>query len=214
MDLKTPTAGFVQFLGDIEEYIGKPNCILDIGARECNESRLMALKFPQAKIFAFEPAGQNFKDCLEAVKGTEIEVFKLALSNYEGEAKFYYTPANVGASSLLFPTFVPWANSNEVQEETVVVKTLDNWVKACNVRPDVIHIDCQGAELSVFQGAIETLKNVKIILTEAGLIPYYVGHQLKDSIVSFLEKSGFEVIRDEIDWSHETNLTLINRKLI
>ena len=59
----------------------------------------------------------------------------------------------------------------------------------------------QGAELLVFQGAKNILKNTKIIMTEVGLKPYYEGHTLKADIDNLLIDLGFK----ELDSSFELN---------
>jgi hypothetical protein len=90
-----------------------------------------------------------------------------------------------------------------VQKEiTVQSDTLDNWCKRNKVNEvDILWMDAQGAELLVLQGAVKTLKNTRIIMTEVGLKPYYEGHTLKPDIDAFLAEQGFR----ELEASFELN---------
>lgn len=214
MQLKDTTPGFLEFLKDIKKYVGEPRCILDCGSRDGNESQYFLKEFPAARIHAFEPSHENYKLCEAATNGTKIHLWKLALSNYEGQAKFFYTPSNIGASSLLKPSFIPWSNDNTVIEETVEVTTLDKWAEENGAIPDVLLVDVQGNEGNLFKGAIKVLENVKIIYSEMGTIPYYENHTLIQDIIPFLESCGFSVIRNDLDWTHESNVTLVKNYLL
>lgn len=203
------TTGLQTFIKDIRKHVGEPNCILDIGSRDCAESLDFLREFPNAEIYAFEPSSKNYKLCEAAISKTKIKAINLALSNFSGEASFYYTAANIGASSLAKPYEVPWTNDQTVIVEKVKVDTLDNWCAENNVKPDVLWVDVQSQEGPLFLGAKEALKSVKLIYTEAGLVPYYENHSLRDDIVKILENEGFKLIRDDKDWEKETNLTFL-----
>jgi FkbM family methyltransferase len=202
--------GLQTFIGDIRKYVGEPKCILDIGSRDGGESLDLAREFPNAEIHAFEPSAENYKLCEKALDGSRVKLWKLALADYEGVADFYYTVGNIGASSLARPLNVPWTADQRTIIEQVQVISLDEWCAANAVEPDVLWIDVQGQELAVFQGGRKSLGSVRAIYTEAGLVPYYEKHSLRNEIVGELTNfQGFTLIRDEKDWEKETNLTFI-----
>ncbi len=202
--------GFTQFVEDIRRYVGEPKCILDIGSRDGEEALEFQKVFPNAEIHAFEPSEENHKICKENLKDTCVGLWRLAVSDNNEFSTFFYTPGNIGASSLARPLNVPWTHDQRVIEEEIQNTTLDFWSMIHEVTPDVIWIDVQSQELRAFIGGRETLKNVKAIYTEAGLVPYYENHTMRDDIVKELvEVQGFTLIRDEKDWEKETNLTFV-----
>ena len=91
--------------------------------------------------------------------------------------------------------------------------TLDNWCRENEVHEiDIIWIDVQGAELLVFQGGGNILKNTRIIMTEVGLKPYYEGHTLKSDIDAFLLTRGFIELKGSFElngFDYEANTIYI-----
>src|SRR5262249_37535612 len=55
---------------------------------------------------------------------------------------------------------------------------------------DFIKIDIQGAELEVFQGGNETLRNVLGIVTEVEFVPVYLDQPLFGDVSHFLSQHG------------------------
>lgn len=190
--------------------------ILDIGSWHLGQSIEFANVFGEARIEAFEPVPDSYQLCLNRLKALDkqkkdrISVHNMALSNTEAEIPFYAVDAgassvpNVGASSM-FP-FIEGLNGrqfgqNLVQKEIKVkANTLDKWCAANDVKEvDIMWIDAQGSELLVMQGAEETLKNTRIIMTEVGLKPYYEGHTLKTDIDAFLKERGFREMEEAFE---------------
>lgn len=204
--------GFYPFLEKIKQYVNfdEVKAIFDIGSRDCGESLSFSKEFPNSKIVAFEPNIYQIPICEENIKGvTNIQLVNKALSDFEGQSEFHVTVGNVGASSLLKPHFVPWAADQNVEIIKVDVTTLDSWCEENNIWPDIIWMDVQGNELNTFKGAVKTLKNIKAIYCEAGVIPYYDGHTLKTDILNFLQENGFKLIEEKLDWEREANLILV-----
>lgn len=207
-------AGFYYFLNKIKNHINlsEIKSIYDIGSRDCIEALYFHKEFPNTKITAFEPNDEQYQICLNAVQGKEnIKVVNKALSNFIGTASFYKTPGNIGASSLLKPSFVPWTPNQQIVQSIAEVTTLDKYIKDNNDFVNLIWMDVQGNELYTLQGGKESLKEVKAIYCEAGVIPYYENHSLKADIISFLENQNFILIDDKLDWTHETNLIFVKK---
>ncbi len=193
--------------------------ILDIGSWHLGQSIEFSSVFKNARIDAFEPVPDSYQNCLKRLeqideqKRNRISIHNIALSDKAGEIPFYpVDPAksstpNVGASSMF--KFIDGLNGspfgqNLVQNEIhVKTDTLDNWCRENNVTEvDIMWVDVQGAELLVFKGGENILKNTRIIMTEVGLKPYYQGHTLKTDIDRFLSGLGFK----ELDGSFEVNV--------
>lgn len=206
--------GILQFIEDIKKYLGDTKVIYEIGSRDGEDSKMFKEHFPSAQVIAFEPSSWNFKRCQKTIQDLDIEVHNLALSDYEGEADFYFSPDNIGASSLLKPDFVPWASNQELWLEKVKVKTLDNFCKENNIWPDVILEDVQGSEYNVLMGGREAFSKVKMAYVEVAEQVYYSGGQHKDVVLKEFDKLGFTTLRYEQDWSHEGNVTLVKKDLL
>jgi FkbM family methyltransferase len=202
------------------------NCvftIVDIGSWHLKQSIELATIFPKAVIHAFEPNPETFNLCKQTRENlpqdvkNRIFVHQVALSDKIGSVDFYVldksktNSSNEGIASLS-PLKKEMDGSllgdKWVQKKiSVQSDTLDNWSNLNRVNfVDLIWMDVQGAELNVLKGSIETLKDVKAICTEAGLIPYYENHCLKNDLDDFLKNNNFYELEEaflKTSWSNE-----------
>lgn len=190
------------------------NTICDIGALDLSQSFEMLQVMPQAKVFAFEPYPKNYNKSLENLKQSgsqNINLYQMALGDKTRMIKFYpMCDDNPGASSkykLMGKDVLDnlwggrWSNY-QIGEIEVFQDTLDNWRSANNIdKIDLIWMDVQGGELDVLKGAKETLKDVKVILTEVGLQAYYEGQSLKPEIDIFLGELGFYELENTFEYN-------------
>lgn len=191
--------------------------IFDIGSCEGEDSIKYSKIFPNSKIYAFEPLPKNLSllySNLEKYLINNVEVFPIALSNEKGKASFYVSsgqPDNLPktdhwdfgnkSSSLLPPDkhieYLPWLNFNQVIE--VNTDTLKNFCVKVGIKYiDFIHMDVQGAELKVLEGAAEFMTNIKSIWLEVESISLYKGQPLKKEIENFMQGHGFCKIKDTV----------------
>jgi FkbM family methyltransferase len=193
--------------------------ILDIGSWHLGQSVEFANIFPGANIEAFEPVPGSYKLCLDRHKSLDaptksrIRVHNLALADKDGIVPFF--AVEPGANNKIDPGFSSmfkfsdglknsYYGDDKLLQKEIKVKasTLDSWCKKNKVAAvDIMWIDVQGAELLVFKGAKNILKNTKIIMTEVGLKPYYKGHTLKADIDKYLTTLGYK----ELDSAFELN---------
>ena len=212
----------------------KINTIMDIGSWHLNQSLEFMHIFPNSKVYAFEPNPHSAKLCRDKIitipppHNSRISLSELALGNKNGDISFYpldtakTTSINHGMSSTLKlkdGMSGSWHNDVWVQKEIKVKsETLDFWCKNNNITPDLLWIDVQGAEYDVFFGGKETIKNnVKVILTEVGIVPYYEGHSTKPQIDALLkDELGFVEIESSFEMAdnYEANTIYINPNLI
>ena len=118
-----------------------------------------------------------------------------------GEADFYVNKYPM--SSGLLPTNPRYAGetfdksgitwgANTALDKTVRVKTTT--IDAMGIKPDVLSIDTQGAELRILRGAAETLRNVLCVVAEVEFAPIYEGQPLFDEQMAFLRPYGFRLM--------------------
>lgn len=194
----------------------KPLIIFDIGACEGEESVKYSLLFPHSRIYTFEPLPENIK----LIKANFIKYnirnasfHQKAISLKDGIEHFYVSsgqPQNVQASdwnfgnkssSLLEPSTYLKENSfltfkDKIEVETITLKSFCQKQKVTGI--DFIHMDVQGAELMVLEGAKDFISSVKAIWLEVSKINFYKDQPLVEDIKEFMEKNQFTLLKDEL----------------
>ena len=204
---------------ELFEYFkfSKPKLILDIGACDGLDSIKYSRFFPVAKICSFEPIEFNYLQILNNIKKYNVEnikVEKIALSDVDGEAEFYLSSGFPGekesedwnfgnkSSSLLSPDKTvdihPWLKFETKQ--MVTTKTLYTYLKENDIKQvDFIHLDVQGAELMVLNGAGAYLSKIKMIWLEVENVSLYKDQPLKNEVELFLQEHNFSKVKDTVD---------------
>ena len=195
-----------------------PKYILEIGSCDGLDAVKYARFFPKSTIIAFEPIAANFDLIVNNfskynVVNAKAECF--ALSNVNGEAKFYVSsgrPTDVSedvewdfgnkSSSLLAPDkateVTSWLKFD--QEINVTTKRMDNYLIENNIsNVDFIHMDVQGAEIMVLEGAGEMIEKVKLIWLEVENVSLYKNQPLKSDVEHYLKEKGFTKIKDTVN---------------
>jgi len=192
-------------------FPGNPELVIfDIGACEGDDSIRYGRAFPKARIFTFEPLPENQALITHNFKRYQIgnaRLMPLALSNKAGAVQFHVssgTPPsqflgekwNYGnkSSSLLPPTdknpmfgWIEFKKTIDVQTET-----LDEVCRQQNItRIDFIHMDVQGAEALVLQGASRMLSHVTAFWLEVSEKQLYAGQMLRPEIEKIMTDAGF-----------------------
>lgn len=184
--------------------------ILDIGACEGEDSIRYARHFPRGQVYSFEalPANQQIiQTNFARYRVRNAELVPLALSNRSGTATFHVsggTPKqtqmgsewNYGnkSSSLLPPAsdrpIEGWITFNETIE--VPCETLDTFCARANIETvDFIHMDVQGAESLVLEGAAQTLPRTLSLWLEIATEQLYRGQKLRSEMQEYLTARGF-----------------------
>jgi FkbM family methyltransferase len=212
----------------------KVKTILDIGSWHLNQSLEFMHIFPNAKVYAFEPNPVSANLCREKAASLpfphngRVSVVEVALTNSIGEITFYpldtskTSSVNHGMSSTLKlkdGMDGSWHNDKWVQKEIrVKADTLDSWCEKNQVFPDLLWVDVQGAEFSLYEGGKNTIKNhVRAILTEVGIMPYYEGHSIKPDIDRLLkDELHLEEVESSFEMAdpYEANTIYINRERV
>lgn len=193
-----------------------PSIIFEIGACEGEDSIKYSRLFPGSKIFSFEPLPNNIelmkKNFLKyGIKN--VSLYNLALSSENGIADFFVSdgrPENAidsdwdygnKSSSLLTPkNHTVLANfinfEKKILVQTIKLKTfcINNNINQI----DFIHLDVQGAELMVLEGATDFISSVKLIWLEVSKLDIYRGQPLVDDISKFMKKNNFTLFKDSL----------------
>lgn len=214
--------------------------LFDIGACEGLSSVRYLSLFPKATIFSFEPVPNNFKQVLENKKKYNLENLKpyeIGLSSKKGEATFYIssgkppnknTPSDNStafgnkSSSLYKPGKTkevhPWLKFKE--SISIKTDTLENF---CNDKKidaiDFIHIDVQGAELMVLEGANKMISKINAVWLEVEKIELYENQALKKDIEAFFIKKDFILVLNKVNhiagdqlWVKRSYFNALNKK--
>jgi len=184
--------------------------IFDIGACEGEDSIRYSKLYPRSHVYTFEPLPENQALVLEHFKHYQVknaELVSCALSNKTGTAEFHVSSGkpphlfegenwNYGnkSSSLLSPAsnepMFGWIEFKKAI--TVSCKTLDEFCQERNIRCiDFIHMDVQGAETLVLQGASLMLNNITAIWLEVSEQRLYQGQGLRSEVEKIMKDAGF-----------------------
>lgn len=197
--------------------------LMDVGANVGEWSRHVLSVTRGARnpftVLAFEPCSGT-RSILEkrVPAGPDFEVIPLALSASEGEADFFSGGDGLGTNSL---NSVSGSNAERVQ-----LTTLDRFLEQRGIdRVTLLKIDTEGFDLSVLQGAVNTLAAARIevvqfeynwrwLLNKASLLdvfnllhdkPYWLGKLTGNGIVFY------EAWHPEMDRYFENNYVLVRR---
>lgn len=169
--------------------------VVDVGANRGQFAVMAAHRWPSARLICFEPLPEP-RGRLERVLAGHpaLRVVDAAAGEEAGTAEFHVTRSD-DSSSLLRPTATQTAafpDSVEVDAVQVRVVRLDEELAEGEpVRPALLKIDVQGAELSTLRGAVGVLDRFDAILVECSFTELYAGQALASDVVRFLDDHGF-----------------------
>ena len=194
-----------------------PITIFDIGACEGEDSIRYATMFPKSNIYCFEPLPGNYekiKDNIRKHKKNNIYPYCIALSNESGHSRFHVSsgrPENAApgdewdygnkSSSLLPPDKVSSYHNWLKFENVISVETrkLGDFCRKSKISViDFIHLDVQGAELMVLDGAEGFINTIKSIWMEVEAVSLFKNQPLKKDIEEFMKEESFIKVVDTV----------------
>lgn len=168
--------------------------VVDIGAHIGLFSAVSSqLVGASGKVVSFEPTPGTYKILSETLRlsGCEnVNAVQAAVSEKPGHATFYISSIEGCNSNSL----VNNKENEELNKFDVELVTIDSLRSKYNVKPDLIKIDAEGAELDVLKGGTQLLSTSKPALI-LGLHPSFIqtkGDSL-DQIWDFLQQMKYEV---------------------
>lgn len=181
----------------LKDNLNDGDVFFDVGANIGLYSLLACdLISPNGRVYAFEPAPANVQLLQRNVAlngyNTEIEVKQIALTDqFTSKSISFYTPKNGGVSpesSLI----TGGKNEKEVKVQT---DTIDHFCANNRIRPTVIKIDTEGAELPILKGALDIVSNCypMLIVEYHGSKTVDFGYDIQE-LWRTIERLGYEQI--------------------
>lgn len=204
----------------LEKMIDPEDTILEAGALDGKESLELAKIVHKGQVLSFEPNPSRFPSLSsKAAQVTNIKAFPFALGDQNAKVPFYvcygaqYDPAYEGASSLLPP-----AECMKINYQGPIIEVMsyriDDWCKEYKQsKIDFMWLDLEGGELQALKGAVETLKNVKLITIETNFFEYREGMTQFPELNQFLEENGFCVLAHGYTIGGQGNAVFVRKTL-
>lgn len=200
---------FLQRVSQVHD-LSTINTVFDIGSLNGIESVKFTEKLDKVSVYTFEPNEESYKNVLISTENIDsITVSNVAVSDFNGKSDFYITYDNMGGSSLLEPMLLNKTGTNNVKTEVEVVKLID-WCAEKNIQSiDLMWMDTQGSELSIFKGMEDLLHSVKGIYVESSNIPYYHGASHKNEVIEYLSNYGLQLVSESYHDAYEGDFTFV-----
>jgi FkbM family methyltransferase len=154
---RTKSAGFgVDWVRDVA-YFAPPEVVFDVGAHHGETVTRLVERFPQARVFAFEPASASYAVLESAVRGLErVEPVNVALGAEAGTASL--AAGGDSGHNRVDP---------EGEGEAVTVLTADAFCEQRGIEHvDLLKVDTEGMEVSVLKGAEAALESTDHVVCE------------------------------------------------
>ena len=196
--------------------LGDNPTVFEIGCHHGYDTERLHKCLPHSKIYAFEADPRNAQVFKRNNFREEINFFELCISDKNGEEDFYlssglppvFKNGTADEEIVKFCQTMEWTASSSTRKPTghldqtpwcefnkkIKVKslTLDTFCIEQNIKKiDFIWMDVQGAEDSIFRGAVNVLKSTKYIYTEYSNTELYEGQKNLKNIDLQLENFDF-----------------------
>ena len=196
----------------LEEYISKTNTnhfktIVEIGARDCQESLAFTKLFPNAHVYSFECNPRLLDLCrFNSAKSDRITLIEKCVTDNPSNHTFYlkrpYHQYDEGVSSLC----EPWFDYETIDVDTI---RMDQFLHDQTV--DLLWIDVQGAECQVINSFGSKLNQVDTIYAEVNIKPNYITYSNDKTLISLLRNftivDQLQLNPNEIHFILRRNLT-------
>lgn len=161
--------------------------LLDVGANVGQSTLSFAAAFPDARIFAFEPAEASFAALQAAISSLpNVRATQCAFSGEPGTLRMIMH----GTTTRNRITDAPLAGN--VKE--VAVRRLDAWCAEQGLgQVDFLKIDTEGHDLDVLKGATGILPQVDFVQVEVSMNRYNRFHVPFFDVFDFMSDAGFHL---------------------
>jgi len=161
----------------------RPRVIYDIGAYNASWYNLMSEIFPDIRIIIFDASVNN----VEYYVGKEYYI--TCLSNEEKEVDFYECKSDKRVKSYYKPKTI----SDEIPVK-MNTDTLSKLVKKYGLpAPDLIRLNCCGAEKDIIEGGEEIFKKAKYLIVNLQNEELFNGGPLANSTGPYIKSLNFEI---------------------
>jgi FkbM family methyltransferase len=144
------------------DFVTDVRVVMDVGAYVGDSSLFFSLQYPDAQIFAFEPAAEPYRLLEKNTRSrSNVHCYNYGLSSSDSNRRLYKGVVDHAASS------VRKGRDTTEQSESVRLRSVHEWLGEHDVRAvDVLKIDTEGCEVPILRGMSEFLPSVKIVYLE------------------------------------------------
>lgn len=172
--------------------------LIDVGANEGQFAKGMRTLGYNGIINSFEPLSEVFDRLKKnAASDPAWNVHNIALGNKEGQQEINVSKNMVSSSLLeMLPDHVKRApDSIVIAKENIQVRKLDSILDASTLisKNIFLKLDVQGYEKFVLEGAMHSLKDIKLIQLEMALTPLYKGEALLSEMINYMDTLGYKL---------------------
>ncbi len=188
----------------LQQFLPYNPIILEAGAFHGNESVRAAKLWPKARIYAFEPNPQAFKNLQAAIDDAglkNVETYPLALCLYNGTATFNVCLGMAGEEPIFgyASSILPTTKEMEIYCKGPQIKVpcmiLDDWCNEHQVKNiDLLRLELEGLELPVLRSSPNILKTVKVLYVKTFIHPFRISMTEYGELKKFLEESNFVLL--------------------
>lgn len=127
----------------------------------------------------------------------------MCVSDTVGDTVPFYVNKHPLSSGLLKPNpryatevhhEMPWGENTALDRELTLTTTTVDELRKTRPQPDVLSIDCQGAELRILWGAKETLRQTLCVVAEVEFVEIYEGQHLFHEQMAYLLPYRFRLM--------------------
>ena len=225
---------YSQKFQNIKKLVNNDNpVIIEIGAHYGEDTLRFFETFPNAQIFCFEPDKRNIQIFKKLVNHTNIELIEKAVSNENGQSKFY--PSYVNSAIDDVPSKYDFISKDEyiglglngsgasslkkgfpmclTENYFVTVIRFDKWYSTRNIGLiDFVWIDVQGAEKEVIEGMGKVIQKIRMIWMEYGENQYN-GAMDRLQTIDLLNSKGFSLESQLSDSGPQGDLLFKNKEI-
>lgn len=181
-----PTREFKAFFQHLKSKGIEFQTIIDVGVAFGTPA--LYESFPNSKFYLIEPVPDCKPILDDLTRVLDAEAFNVAAGSEDGMMDFHVHTDISGSSP-----YRQWEGELlDGKKISVPVRRLDSLVTMPVVRPCLLKIDTQGAELDVLAGATKTLNEVDMVIVEASFHQFRRGAPEFSAVVSKFSELGFE----------------------
>jgi FkbM family methyltransferase len=164
-----------------------PSVIFDVGANVGATVLTLARRFPEARIFAFEPVASTFARLRRATEPlANVTPVQTAFGSRPTRGTMTAVPEGVGNRLVQEP-----ATTRQPLEE-IEVSTAELFCRANGLSHiSLLKIDTEGHDLEVIRGLGSLLESVDFIQAEVSMNPYNRAHASFTDIFNHMIANGF-----------------------
>jgi len=175
------------------------NTIIDVGANVGQFAKYAMNRFPQAKIYCFEPLPEPYEKLRSWAdhRGGGVTVFNMAIGEKTGSADMFYYLEQSPSSSFLEATKLAnmlYPATEHRERISVDMMTLDEAVHTKNMELDgdiLIKLDVQGFEDRVIKGGQLTFQKAKACILEVCLDSLYEKQAGFKDLLFLMDELGY-----------------------